>query len=505
MLKRRLKLLGKILLALFVILVVFLLLERFRGQIGLALYERELIRKGEKLEIGELIAPPIPESENRAADFFKFSGAMQTGDVLPLQPPPCMKFGDQCLRPLVGFRESTWQNPGKWEVTNSWEDVELELSTNRLVMQGLGELLESSAFDHKLAYTKGFEMLTPHLQAARKLHCWFVASAQLSLRRGNSPEAFHKLIAALRLPRILENDRLLASEAVRIRIANENFAVCWEALQPGNWTDGQLAQIQTAWEQTTFLTNIVQALRMERAILRSEVASFFSSPRSDPDVGLTIFHVTPGWIEIMPDWIEDPFKKWVVPSIWRFAWLQQDQKNLLETIDQLIQICEFATTSGSKPKVSALLDQFDNQYLPHECRATLFPLCESFLVSDFATTKKAFRAETQKSVVLSAIALKRYSLHHGKLPTSLETLVPEFLSAVPVDYMDGKPIKYRLNDDGSFTLYSVGEDGQDDGGELSLPPEVKTTRDLWRRRDYVWPAPATPEEVEAYRQGTGRD
>ena len=41
--------------------------------------------------------------------------------------------------------------------------------------------------------------------------------------------------------------------------------------------------------------------------------------------------------------------------------------------------------------------------------------------------------------------------------------MPEFLPTVPVDYLDGKLIKYHRNDDGSYTLYAVGDDGKDDG------------------------------------------
>lgn len=66
--------------------------------------------------------------------------------------------------------------------------------------------------------------------------------------------------------------------------------------------------------------------------------------------------------------------------------------------------------------------------------------------------------------------------------------------------MDGEPLKYRLNPDGSFTLYSVGEDGQDDGGDVSLLPDKTSSRILWNRKDFVWPAPAHPEEVETFRK-----
>jgi hypothetical protein len=120
------------------------------------------------------------------------------------------------------------------------------------------------------------------------------------------------------------------------------------------------------------------------------------------------------------------------------------------------------------------------------------------------TILKAMRSESDRSLVLCAIALKRHSLRHGRLPESLDALVPGFLSAVPVDYMDGKPIRYRLNESGGFTLYSVGEDGKDDGGDSSLP-EGSKSKSFRLRRDCVWPSPAMPEEVEEYRQKARED
>jgi len=78
--------------------------------------------------------------------------------------------------------------------------------------------------------------------------------------------------------------------------------------------------------------------------------------------------------------------------------------------------------------------------------------------------------------------------------------VPAFLPMVPVDYMDGKPVKYRPGANDTFILYSVGEDLQDDGGDTTLPPEKKNFKNLWDRKDFVWPAAASPEEVEAYRK-----
>jgi hypothetical protein len=80
----------------------------------------------------------------------------------------------------------------------------------------------------------------------------------------------------------------------------------------------------------------------------------------------------------------------------------------------------------------------------------------------------------------------------------LSELVPEFLSAEPVDYMDGHPLRFRVQAGAGFLLYSVGEDGHDDGGDASLPPGKTISRVIWNRKDAVWPSPATEAEVEAY-------
>ena len=90
-------------------------------------------------------------------------------------------------------------------------------------------------------------------------------------------------------------------------------------------------------------------------------------------------------------------------------------------------------------------------------------------------------------MTLAAIALKRYELRHGKLPASLEALVPEFLAAAPYDYMNAKPLRYRSGSDRSYVIYSVGEDGKDDGGDPTPPPGQPSG--LWTGRDAVWPSP----------------
>jgi hypothetical protein len=63
------------------------------------------------------------------------------------------------------------------------------------------------------------------------------------------------------------------------------------------------------------------------------------------------------------------------------------------------------------------------------------------------------------------------------------------------DFMNGRPLRYRLSPADDFILYSVGEDGNDDGGDRALrKANGKYTR-IWDGKDAVWPIRATSEEA----------
>jgi hypothetical protein len=73
-------------------------------------------------------------------------------------------------------------------------------------------------------------------------------------------------------------------------------------------------------------------------------------------------------------------------------------------------------------------------------------------------------AEMRCMVVL--LALERFRQKHDRWPDRLEELTPDYLKAVPLDPFDAKPIKYARRGDG-VTVYTVGPDGEDNGGNLN--------------------------------------
>ncbi len=114
--------------------------------------------------------------------------------------------------------------------------------------------------------------------------------------------------------------------------------------------------------------------------------------------------------------------------------------------------------------------------------------------------------QMEQRLVITAIALKRYQLRQGKYPARLQDLTPGYLSEIPLDPMDGKPLRYQPKPGDTFLLYSVGEDSK---GQTAATParsheetiKLKVyklqpwlsegTNQLWlKARDAVWPLPA---------------
>jgi hypothetical protein len=73
------------------------------------------------------------------------------------------------------------------------------------------------------------------------------------------------------------------------------------------------------------------------------------------------------------------------------------------------------------------------------------------------------RVRANIDCAIMALAIERYRLKEGKLPETVEMLVPGYLPQVYVDPFDGKPLRYKQTEPG-YMIYTIGEDGVDDGG-----------------------------------------
>jgi hypothetical protein len=101
----------------------------------------------------------------------------------------------------------------------------------------------------------------------------------------------------------------------------------------------------------------------------------------------------------------------------------------------------------------------------------------SLLKGKMATTFSGhFRIQSQMQArihqAIAWCALERFRFKHGRLPESLNELVPEFLDKPLLDPASGQPLRYVRVGEQGYRVYSIGWDGKDDGGEETRKKEV---------------------------------
>jgi hypothetical protein len=488
----------------FVLLLPFF--ERLRGQIALKRFKRHLTARGFKLTVAEFRSPRA-QGENGAPAFLQAAQRLPSGSTLVTNPPPRMALLSSG-HAVVGFREEEWV---EYEFTNRWSEMARELKQNEQPLQLIRAALAKPNFDNNVDLKAGPNVRFVHLSAAKPASLWLAVQAQLCLHEGRNKEALDNLIAESSIPRFLETDRILISELVRIAVAAIARTTVWESLQADGWSDTNLAQLAQIWQVTTFAPNIIQDLEGELIfglgeydLMRSSNSNAVNSIFGLQFLGLADSQL-PWWERTMRlapggEKFVDFIKEQLYCRLWRFAWLDQDELHYLRFMEGLIDLAHQAQSEKSLAHMDGPLE------------ALLIPAVRSSFYNDLRypqvvsfgilanAFKKSMKAETERSIVLAAIGLKRYTLRSGKFPTDLQALVPEILASIPIDYMNGEPIKYRLESDGAFVLYSVGDDLKDDGGDASLPSKKSGSGNLWNRRDFVWPQPASVEETETFRR-----
>lgn len=103
-----------------------------------------------------------------------------------------------------------------------------------------------------------------------------------------------------------------------------------------------------------------------------------------------------------------------------------------------------------------------------EARMAVIPAAERMV--GMIETHLNMRAQSSAMIagLRAAIAAERYRLAHGMYPETIEAVGPAFLAEIPQDPITGGAIGYRRVEGDAhgrgYLVYSVGPDGEDDGG-----------------------------------------
>ena len=459
-------------------------IRHYQLRFAVASYIAELKAKGEPMVLEQVIPPPVPPEKN-GLPFITNALANLTlkyGNVATSNPPPAM-FMVAPGRAMVGWQQPDLRISGR----NTWEDLGRDLAAVKSDLDSFQNLTNHPILDFNLDYQKGNELQLPHLASLKRSVQWLSASALYDLHQGNPQNACADICAMLDIVKGETDERPTISQLVRSAIVSMAASPTWEILQDPDVTDDDLAQLQQDWQSLEFVEPLEQATMFERVNQLQEFADARkSSEKFNQLWGYFYAPDAPSYKknnDTFPSQIRRSLflRKWDELR-WRWFWSYQDELRSLQAFQ------------GLKP----------NQNSPDSLRNFF---SQSFFNGLAAAKRKAVAIEIAQNVVITAIALKRYELRHHQLPATLEGLTPDLLKDVPIDCMDGQPLRYRPNADGTFLLYSVSENGKDDGGDPSLPKNIQGSNFYWqnyRALDWVWPQPATAAEIQKYYEEQGK-
>ena len=490
----------------------------WRAKRAVMVYRQHLIAAGEKLTVKELIPPTPAKEEDGAELFYKAQVLMNASSsgLLSTNPPLSMR-GVAPGKAAVGWLQPDIRD-GK--ATNTWDDLADTVAGMTRELELLDQLADKRTTDFKFNYNQGFAGLLPMLAPRKQASQNLTAAIVSAMHEGDSELATTHLRGLLGLVRGSQEERFIISQLVRFAIVGIAQASSWDYLQSTNASDAELEAVQRDWMALDFALPTERALEMERA--RSEMTignmresrAEFSRVTSGFVVGAGGGAASTGdFAERMTDFAKDTWGKTKDGSkeaAWRVAWSYPDQLRMLKGSQVHIETLRSARSNGNfsaaiqlqKSRLSGLgianiLPDEESSSFSGNGPNLQIMFTEGILYADLLINKVVV-IEAGKQLTVTAIALKRFKLRHGNFPADLAALVPEFLPVVPLDPVNAQPLHYKPNADGTFLLYSVGEDAKDNGGD---PTSTNPKTFWWQRgRDWVWPQPASAQEIEDHFQ-----
>jgi hypothetical protein len=487
-------------------------------------YIAQLKAQGEPMELAQVIPPPVPPDQNAASVITNALAQIDlesnyTNSIIFNNEPYAM---NRIIpgKKLIGWRQPFIHDPDGYSYpTNTWDDLSAQLSDRQNDINDFRKLIKKPTLDFYYNYSDPkiyIPALAPHLSQVKLAIQWLEASEYYNLHEDKTANACADVRAMLAFVIAQTNERFLISQLSRLAFARIAADATWNVLQTTNVSDSSLAQLQQDWESPEFMLPLKNAFLFERVSELQLLDDLHRSPTNlDAQVAWTMFGMnyhynykqTENGTYVLDD--ERSFLGKVIDGIstrwdksqWQWFWSYTDEMRGVRMWRAVTDGIQMLETNRSFRLVQSFVNTNFTQIGFDSVKDNPYAMISQYAHNQLSAMKRLTEVETARNIVIVAIGLKRYELRYHHLPDSLDQLIPEFLKSVPTDYMDGQPLRYRRNADGTFLLYSVGENGKDDGGNPGLEQGVESSSYYWQNPlalDWVWPQPATPEEIRNY-------
>jgi type II secretory pathway pseudopilin PulG len=379
-----------------------------------------------------------PASENAAT-------VLQEAFALYAKPAPRPRFGRQeeaigrSRLPIIGSPKSPpVSEPLSDDTKASIAEV---LAQNEAALKLLHKGASMTACRYPIDLTQGFEVRLPHLNKLREGANLLSLEMLLRAENGQSELAVESACSCFGLAGSLVNEPVVISQLTRFNCQTTAAWNLGRVLTKVTLTDEQLTRLESALTQAENMEGLTRAYVNDRC----KVLFGYDLARKE----------TPESVRLWPTLEELRQLSWR-DAYYFHAFRMEDRRRAtsglfeLEVLTSLeLRTACIRASQRPFPEQIPLAKRLESQELN----------VSSFLMMPAATRAMLHQAKCVASlrVARAALAIERYRLANARLPDTLP-------DSAPLDPFTGQPLRYKKLAKG-YVVYSIGEDGKDDGGD----------------------------------------
>jgi hypothetical protein len=431
----------KFLLPLVVITLVFVFWNRSPGRIEQHL--KRLQSEGVPTTTSELDAwyPKVPDDQNAA--------------LLVLNSA-------SLFREIQGEKAFADFSRARRDGTNARPLAELktyyrrQVETNAEAYAALHEALSHPRARYPIDLTKGWVSLLPHVGQIKPLANRLQIAIEVAIDQGRIEDAVDGLEDQIRLAQTLDQEPILISHLVQIAVEAIGLKSAEMVLASGKLSDVQLRRMQTVYEGAAKSFSYERAMAGEQCLILSSLRL----PPSELAKAVTMSSSGGG---------NDTLAVVAFAAYSALGLRWRDVAVVLDVMDPF-RLSARLPPERQKDEVRRI-----QLILRERIKQPLAILSRQILPSMEGTPWKSLHLQTQLHAAAVACAIERWRLNHsGERPAQLGLLVPDYLSALPVDPMDGKSLKYQTLTNG-YVVYGISEEGVDHFGQAKSTVRGQST------------------------------
>ena len=490
------------------LIALFYAEEDWRGKHAWDQFKHQWEAKGERFDFVSVVPPPVPDDQNFALTPIAFTsyGSILTrdGKRIPYESRDT-NFVERIKMEISHYYDWPTNGTGNWQKstvsdlrvwqnyyralaakTNEFsvplqpqspaEDVLVALSKYDSVIEELREAsrLPCSRFPLNYDSESPSAILLPHLGALKKCSQTLQLHSIAELQNGQPEKAMADVKLALQLTDKIRTEPFLISHLVRIAMVNLMLQPIYEGLAEHRWSDEQLVTLDAELAKPDFVADYKLSMRGELGCQGGEMDRLRRHPE--------LIQGMSGWGGDEEDGHNPSLPGKIAARLIPTGWFYQNQFRCARMmVDYYLPVADVNEGTFSPDLVrrgAAVL-------VAETKTAGPFNVLERLMLPALGAGARRFAyAQSSVNLARTAIALERYQLAHGTYPGSLDALVPQFIARLPLDVINGQPLRYRLEANGPFVLYSVGWNEADDGGEVGRikygTPDISEGDWVWR-------------------------